>query len=133
MYQSKDMQRLYQQFGKHLVLVYVTYKTTKYSFKLHFLVNQTNVNCQVAAAIVTQEETTCMSLKTLPIIKGNFNTLDIIFSFPFPVFYQYFLFILWFSYDFRAHISRRVKKTLKRNGVKGADFCVCRLESKNCC
>ena len=80
---SKDMQRLYQQYGKHLVLLYATYKTTKYSFKLHFLVVQTNVNCQVAAAIVTQEETTCMLSKTLQIIKGNFNTLDVIFSFSF--------------------------------------------------
>ena len=65
------------------MLLYATYKTTKYSFKLHFLVNQTNVNCQVAAAIVTQEETTCMLSKTRQIIKGNFNTLDVIFCFSF--------------------------------------------------
>ena len=47
------MQRLYQQYGKHLVLLYTTYKTSKYWLKLHFLVAKTNVNCQVAAAIVT--------------------------------------------------------------------------------
>ena len=57
-YQSKDMQRLYQQYGKYLVLLYATYKTTKHSFKLHFLVVQTNINCQVAAVIVTQEQAT---------------------------------------------------------------------------
>ena len=79
------MLRIYQQYGKHLVLVYATYKTTKYSFKLHFLVVQTNVNCQVAAVLVTQEETKRMSLKTLQIIKGNFNTLEVIFSFPFLI------------------------------------------------
>ena len=84
-YRSKDMQRLCQQYGKHAVLLYATYKTTKYSFKLHFLVVQTNVNCQVAAAIVTQEETTCMLSKTLRIIKGNFNTLNVIFSFSFLI------------------------------------------------
>ena len=84
-YQSKDMQRLYQQYGKHLVLLYATYKTTKYSFKLHSLVVQTNVNCQVVAVIVTQEETTCMFSKTLQLIKGNFNTLDVIFSFSFLI------------------------------------------------
>ena len=28
--------------------------------------------------------------------------------------------MLWFSDDFRAHLSRRVKETLARNGVKGA-------------
>ena len=80
-YQSKDIRRLYQQYGKHLVLLYAT----KYSFKLHFLVVQTNVNCQVAAVLVTQEETKRMSLKTLQIIKGNFNTLEVIFSFPFLI------------------------------------------------
>ena len=84
-YQSKDMQRLYPQHGKHLVLLYATYKTTKYSFKLHFLVVQTNVNCQVAAVIVTQEENTCMLSKTFQIIKGNFNILDVIFSFSFLI------------------------------------------------
>ena len=84
-YQSKDMQRLCQQYGKHLALLYATYKTTKYSFKLHFLVVQADVNCQVAAVIVTQEETTCMLSKILQIIKGNFNTLDVIFSFSFLI------------------------------------------------
>ena len=84
-YQSKDVQRLYQQYGKHLVLLNATYKTTKYSFKLHFLVAQTNVNCQIAAVIVTQDETTCMLSKTLQLIKGNFNTLDVIFSFSFLI------------------------------------------------
>ena len=79
------MQRLYQQYGKHLILPYTTYKTAKYSFKLHFLVVQTNVNCQVAAVIVIQEETICMLSKTLYIIKGNFNTLDVIFSFSFLI------------------------------------------------
>ena len=78
-YQSKDIRRLYQQYGKHSVLLYAT----KYSFKLHFLVAQTNVNCQLTAVIVTQEETTCMSSKTLQIIKGNFNTLDAYLAFPF--------------------------------------------------
>ena len=55
-YQSKDMQSLYQQYGKHLVLLHATYKTTKYSLQLHFLVVQSNINCQVTAVIVTQEE-----------------------------------------------------------------------------
>ena len=84
-YQLKDIQRLYQQYGKHLVPLYATYKTTKYSLKLHFLVVQTNVICQVVAAIVIQEETTCMLSKTLQITKGNFNTLDVIFNFSFLI------------------------------------------------
>ena len=70
---------------KHLVFLYASYKTTKYLFKLHFLVVQTNVNCHVAVAIVAQEETTCMLSKTPQIVKGNFSTLDVIFSFFFLI------------------------------------------------
>ena len=78
-YQSKDMQRLYQRYGKHLVLLYATYKTTKYLLQLYFLVVQTNIYYEIAV-IATQEETACMLSKALQIIKGNFNTLDVIFS-----------------------------------------------------
>ena len=67
------------------MLLYASYKTTKYSLQLHFLVFQTDVYCQVAAVIVTQEETTSMLSKALQIIKGNFNTLDVIFSFSFHI------------------------------------------------
>ena len=100
------MQRLYQQYGKHLILLYTTYKTAKYSFKLHFLVVQTNVNCQVAAVIVTQEETTCMLSKILQIIKGNFNTLDVIFSFSFLIslFSTNTLFLYFDFYMILGHI-----------------------------
>ena len=62
------------------MLLYTTYKTTKYSLQLHFLVVQTNVNYQVAAAIITQEETKCITSKVLQIIKSNFNTLKVIVS-----------------------------------------------------
>ena len=79
------MQRLYQRYGKHLVLLDATHKTTKYPLPLYFLVVQPNVNYQVAAVIVTQEETTCILWKALQIIEGNFNTWDIIFSFSFLV------------------------------------------------
>ena len=109
-YESKDMQRLYQQHGKHLVLLHATYKTTKHSFKLHFSVVQTNVNCQVAAVIVTQEETTCMLSKTLQIIKGNFNTLDVIFSFSFHIslFSTNTLFLYFDFYMILEHMFQEV-------------------------
>ena len=84
-YQSKDMQRLYQRYGKHLALLYATYMTNKYSLQMYLLVVQTNVNYQVAAVIVTQEETTYRLSKALQIIKGNFNTLGVIFSFSFVI------------------------------------------------
>ena len=41
------MKRLYQRHDKYLVLLDVTYKTTKYVLLLYFLVVQTNVNYQV--------------------------------------------------------------------------------------
>ena len=46
-YQSNSMKRLYQRHDKYLVLLDVTYKTTKYVLLLYFLVVQTNVNYQV--------------------------------------------------------------------------------------
>ena len=45
-YQSHSMKRSYQRYGKHLVLLEATYKTTKYALLLYFLVVQTNVNYQ---------------------------------------------------------------------------------------
>ena len=60
-------------------------KMTKYSLPLYFLVVQANVNYQVAAVIVTQEEKTCMLSKALKIVKGKFNTLDVIFGFSFLI------------------------------------------------
>ena len=65
------------------MLLYATYKTTKYSLQLHFLVVQTHVNYQVAAVIVTQKEKKCMLSKALQIMKSNFNNLDFIFSVSF--------------------------------------------------
>ena len=95
-YQSEDMQILYQRCGKHLVLLDATYKTTKYSLPLYFLVVQTNVNYQVAAANVTQEQTTCMLSKALSITKGNFST--------FRCHIQFFLSFLTFFLYFRSHM-----------------------------
>ena len=46
-YQSHNMKRLYQRYGEHLVLLDATYKTTKYTLPLYFLVVQTNINYQV--------------------------------------------------------------------------------------
>lgn len=64
------MQRLYRRYGKTLVLLDATYRTTKYSLPLYFLVVQTNVNYQVAAVIVCQEETIEMIKEASLIIKG---------------------------------------------------------------
>ena len=54
-YQSHNMKRLYQRYGKHLVLLDATYKTTKYTLPLYFLVVQTNINYQVPWRQVERE------------------------------------------------------------------------------
>ena len=43
-YQSKDMQRLYQRYGKHLALLYATYMKNKYSLQMYLLVVQTKLS-----------------------------------------------------------------------------------------
>ena len=69
-YQDKEMKRLYKRYGKNLVLLDATYKTSKYSVPLFFLVVQGNVNYQVAAVFVCQEESTEMITDALTKIKG---------------------------------------------------------------
>ena len=56
-YQSPDMKRLHLRYEGNLILLDATYRTCKYSLLLFFLDIQTNVNYQVAAVFVTQEET----------------------------------------------------------------------------
>ena len=70
-YQSPEMKKLYRRYGKTLLLLDATYKTTKYALPLFFLVVQTNVNYEVAAFFVVQEETTEMITGALQVIKGN--------------------------------------------------------------
>ena len=68
-YQSKNMQRLYRKYGKHLVLLDATYKVCKYSLPLFFLVVQTNVNFQLAAIIVVEDESSDLLTKALETVK----------------------------------------------------------------
>ena len=46
-YQNCKMRRLYRRYGRNLILLDATYKTTKYALPLYFMVVQTNVNYQV--------------------------------------------------------------------------------------
>ena len=46
-YQNCKMRRLYRRYGRNLILLDATYKTTKYALPLYFMVVQTNVNHQV--------------------------------------------------------------------------------------
>ena len=68
-YQSSNMQRLYRKYGNHLVLLDATHKICKYALPLFFLVVQTNVNFQLAAIIVLEDESSSLIIKALEIIK----------------------------------------------------------------
>ena len=68
-YQSNEMKRLYHRYAPHLILLDATYKTTKYTLPLFFLVVKTNVNYMVVAVFIIQEETTKMITKALEEIK----------------------------------------------------------------
>ena len=46
-YQNCKIRRLYRRYGRNLILLDWTYKTTKYALSLYFMVVQTNVNYQV--------------------------------------------------------------------------------------
>ena len=46
-YQNCKIRRLYRRYGRNLILLDWTYKTTKYALPLYFMVVQTNVNYQV--------------------------------------------------------------------------------------
>ena len=68
-YQSSEMKHIFNTYGNQLVLLDATYKTTKYALPLFFLVVKTNVNFQVCAVFVIQEESTDMILKALSTVK----------------------------------------------------------------
>ena len=57
-YQSEDMLRLYRKYAVNLILVDSTHKICKYTIPLFLLVVQTNVNFQVVAIIIVEEEST---------------------------------------------------------------------------
>ena len=71
------MKRLYNLYGKDLVLLDATYRTTKYTAPVFFLVVRTNCNYQIAAVIILQEESAELITKSLEKIKGNVVNLPL--------------------------------------------------------
>lgn len=57
------MRHILNTYKNELVLLAVTYKNTKYALRLFFLLVKTNMNFQVCAVFVIQEESTDMILK----------------------------------------------------------------------
>lgn len=68
-YQSEWQRRLLARYGDELFLLDATYKTTRYSLPLFFLVVKTNVGYTVVATFVTEGETTEHIKAGLKVIK----------------------------------------------------------------
>ena len=71
-YQAKWQQHLLDRYGNELCLLDATYRTTKYSLPLYFLVVKTNMEYKVVASFVTQSETMVVIKESLYVIK-NWN------------------------------------------------------------
>ena len=56
-HQTRDQRRLLQRYGNELSMLDATYKTTRYSLPLFFLVVKTNVDYQIVGSFVIQSET----------------------------------------------------------------------------
>ena len=69
-HQTKFQKRMLKRYGNSICLLDATYKTTKYSLQLFFVVVKTNVNYQVVASFVVQDETTMAITEALRIIKS---------------------------------------------------------------
>ena len=69
-YQSKEMGRLYRKYGCNLVLLDATHKICKYTIPLYLLVVQTNVNFQVVAVIVVEDESSELLTQALGIVQS---------------------------------------------------------------
>ena len=67
-HQTNWQRRLLQRYGNELCLLDATYRTTKYSLPLYFLVVKTNLEYKVVASFVTQSETTDAIKEALSVI-----------------------------------------------------------------
>ena len=68
-YQNEEQRRLLKRYGNELSLLDATYKTSRYSLPLFFLVVKTNVDYQIVSAFVIESETTKGILEALQVIK----------------------------------------------------------------
>ncbi|XP_046848037.1 uncharacterized protein LOC124441606 [Xenia sp. Carnegie-2017] len=69
-HQTVNQKRLLKRYGNELTLLDATYKTTKYSLALFFLVVKTNVSYQVVGSFVLQSETSYAIAEALQVIRG---------------------------------------------------------------
>ena len=73
-HQTENQQRLMKLYGNNICLLDATYKTTKYSIPLFFVVLKTNVDHQVVAPFALHDETTS-AIKEALLILMSWNSL----------------------------------------------------------
>ena len=69
MHQPASQEKLFERYGNHICLLDATYKTTRYSIPLYFLIVKTNVDYQIIGSFATQDETSETLVEALSIIK----------------------------------------------------------------
>ena len=67
-HQTNWQRRLLNRYGNELCLLDASYRTTKYSLPLYFLVVKTNMEYKVVASFVTQSETTDAIKEALSVV-----------------------------------------------------------------
>ena len=68
-YQSAEMKRLYRRYGGLIVVLDALYRAGRYSLPVFFLMVRTNVNYQVVAVIVVQQETRQSLVNALQVVR----------------------------------------------------------------
>ena len=69
-HQTKDQRRLLERYGNEISMLDATYKTTRYSLPLFFVVVKTNVDYQIVGSFVIQSETTDSIYEALSVLKS---------------------------------------------------------------
>ena len=69
-HQTKSQKYLLKKYGNNICLLDATYKTSRYSVPLFFLVTKTNVDYQIVGSFAIQYETTTSITEALNVIKS---------------------------------------------------------------
>ena len=78
-YQNGWQKRLFGRYGNELTLLDATYRTTRYALPLFFLVVKTNIDYQIVAVFVTENETEESIEEALSIIKTWNETVNLVY------------------------------------------------------
>ena len=69
-HQSKDQRRLLERYGNEICMLDATYKTTRYSLPLFFVVVKTNIDNQIVGSCIVQSEATDAIFEGLSVLKS---------------------------------------------------------------